>query len=52
MKVTLSLGCILISLSPFAYGQRLSANDPNYQLLSQLSNSIGWYRVSNTNADT
>jgi hypothetical protein len=50
MKVTLSLGCILISLSPFAYGQRLSANDPNYQLLSQLSNSIGWYRVSNTNA--
>jgi len=52
MKVTLTLGCILLSLAASGHAQKLAANDPNYQLLSQLSTSIGWYQVSDTKAWT
>jgi hypothetical protein len=51
MKTISVLGCILFLIQASAAGpQRLTTDDPNFQLLSQLSNSIGWYQVSDTHA--
>lgn len=51
MKTICVLGCILFLIQSSTAGpQRLTTDDPNFSSLSQLSNSIGWYRVGGTNA--
>jgi hypothetical protein len=42
VKLTLILGCMLL--------QRLATSDPNFESLSKLADSIGWYQLSDTKA--
>lgn len=48
LKTTLLLGCTLALMS--ADAQRLTTADPNFPELSQLSQSIGWYKISGSNS--
>ena len=51
MKRIFVMGCISFLIqSSTAAPQRLTTDDPNFQSLSQLSTSIGWYQVSDTRA--
>jgi hypothetical protein len=53
MKTIYLLGCILqFAVAPGAQAQRLTTDDPNFTPLSQLADSIGWYRANDTNAWT
>lgn len=51
MKTIFVLGSIFfLSQASTAAPQRLTTDDPNFSTLSKLSDSIGWYQVSDTKA--
>jgi len=51
VRITRIIGSIVMLVSaPAINAQRLTTADPNFQTLSNLSTSIGWYQVTGTKA--
>ena len=51
MKAFLILGCMLILTNvPASHAQQLKFSDPNYKLVSDLTDDIGWYQITETKA--
>jgi hypothetical protein len=51
MKASWILGCVLNLINvPTSYTQQLKWGDPNYNLVSHLTDDIGWYQITETKA--
>jgi hypothetical protein len=51
VKATLILGCLLVLTNvPASHAQQLKFGDPNYKLVSDLTNDIGWCQITETKA--